>query len=172
MSAPTKPSIEELLREIGIPEAQLHKTAAYLKRRTDEVAADLAAARERIAELQATRDAAIRERDEARKVIADVHDALHAECDGTADLPGEIRDLRAELERERERSAHFQGEANASAERADRAEAACAAMRDALERFKTWADNWCDSAGSAAAFKQTEQYAEMVAALDRDEDKP
>lgn len=31
------------------------------------------------------------------KLILDIHDALHAECDGKANLPDEIRALRADL---------------------------------------------------------------------------
>jgi hypothetical protein len=38
--------------------------------------------------------------EEAMKQLMAVHDALHRECDGKADLPAEIRDLRHELDAE------------------------------------------------------------------------
>lgn len=38
------------------------------------------------------------ERDALKAQVLDIHDALHRECDGKADLPSEIRALRAQVE--------------------------------------------------------------------------
>jgi hypothetical protein len=65
----------------------------------DEVgAAELAATS--AGRLLATLDQVRAERDAAKKALLDVHDALHRECDGTADLPAEIRALRSERDAE------------------------------------------------------------------------
>jgi len=42
--------------------------------------------------------ATVRALEVTRRLLLDVHDALHAECSGPVDLPGDIRTLRAELD--------------------------------------------------------------------------
>lgn len=71
----------------------------------------------------------------AEKSLLDVHDALHRECDGSADLPAEIRDLRARAEtltkeRDEARSWHL-----AARERYAAAEADAARLRAGMRRL-------------------------------------
>lgn len=47
----------------------------------------------------------------AEKRLLDVHDALHRQCSGDVDLPGEIRALRANLEAAERQAAHAEGAA-------------------------------------------------------------
>ena len=51
---------------------------------------------ERYFDVNSARETAIKERDAAKSKLVDVHDALHRECDGNADLPAEIRAIQKE----------------------------------------------------------------------------
>lgn len=52
-----------------------------------------------IAELVKQRDEAHARAEKAESALLNVHDALHAECDGSADLAAEVRALRARAEK-------------------------------------------------------------------------
>lgn len=56
---------------------------------------------------------ALDEVDRLKKQLLDVHDALHHECDGTADLPKEIRQMRTTIDGLRAENTAVRGHAAA-----------------------------------------------------------
>lgn len=78
---------------------------------SDELQGEVTRLKGRVAELEADNMGHLRATNEKQaRIIRDVHDALHRECDGTADLPAEIRALRSQLaqaEKERDEARRF-----------------------------------------------------------------
>jgi hypothetical protein len=133
------------VREAHSRAVNAEKALGAVRERAEKAEHDVAAERalrvsalEEVERLRAECAALGLRAEKAEAELLSVHDALHRECDGTANLPNEIRALRAERDDARRRATEWQALAEAVSADVDRLVAEKAGLVAALEGCVEW----------------------------------